>query len=95
MSVDTTSSRAFGGGADPGVGADCGSEVADSTLALRSSEVCWPEWMSGSGTFPVSRVCDTVVMLARIGNWIGAFRDRDRQQRVVRANSAIATVAMA
>ena len=95
MSVETTSFRAFGGLEEAGLGADGGNEGVDSTLALRSSEMCWPDWMSGSGTLPVSRVCDTVVMPARRGGCIVAFCDWSKERRIVRANSAMVTVAMA
>lgn len=93
----TTSSRAFGEAGDgaAGDGADCGNEGAASTLALRSCETCWPDWMSGSGTLPVSSVCDTVVRPARRGSCRGAVGGCSRERRIVRAKSAMVEGAMA
>lgn len=93
----TTSSRAFAeaGDGDAGAGADLGSDGADSTLALRSCETWWPDWMSGSGTLPVSSVCDTVVMAARNGMCRFAVCDWFSERRIVRANRAMVTGAVA
>jgi hypothetical protein len=70
MCDETTSSRACGEGlalaftGDGALGGICG---VDWTLSLRSWDTCCPERMRGSGTLPVSRVCDTVVICARKG----------------------------
>jgi hypothetical protein len=45
--------------------------------------------MSGSGVFDVSRVCDTVVMLARSTVGLNAVLDSRSTFRAERANSAI------
>jgi hypothetical protein len=55
--------------------------------------VCWPERMRGSGTLPVSRVCDTVVMWERRGRrYVGGNGVRDSRSvlRAERANRAMA-----
>ena len=49
----------------------------------------WPDWISGSGVFDVSRLCDIVVTPAR--KIVGCIIDLDskRALRAVRASSAI------
>jgi hypothetical protein len=72
--------------------------VPVSTLRARSCEVCWPDWMSESGTLPVSSVCDTVVILARKGKRkVGGSAERvsKRDRRSVWPNSAMVMCAMA
>lgn len=70
-------------------------DCAFSTVALG---MCWPDRISGSGTLPVSRLCDTVVILARKGRRkVGGSIDRDSRSalRLERTNSAIGMCAMA
>lgn len=91
MCFETTSCRVCGVGLTSGAagsGAFCGSFCGAATLSLRSWDICWPDRMSGSGTLPVSRVCDTVVMLARSGRrYVGAIADLD-SKRALRADRA-------
>ena len=49
----------------------------------------WLDWMSGSGVFDVSRLCDTVVIRAR--RTVGCIIDLDSKKafRAERVNSVI------
>lgn len=61
-------------------------------LPFMASDIRWPDWMSGSGTLPVSSECETVVMRARKGrrNVGGSvLRASRRVRRMVGANIVI------
>ena len=100
MWVETMSSRVCGDGlisAADGDDAFAGVYVVDCTFSFRSCEMCCPDRIMGSGTLPVSSVCDTVVMWARRGRRnVGGNADRDSRMhcRAERANSAIVMFAM-
>jgi len=74
-----------------------GLEGGVSSFCLSSEEMCCPDWMSGSGTLPASRVCETVVMWARKGrmNVCGSVEGASRsERRAVRARKAMVDGAM-
>jgi hypothetical protein len=76
-----------------GAGAACGSCGGACTFSLRASETCWPDRIRGSGTLPVSSVCDTVVMGERRGRrYVGGNGVRDSRSvlRAERASKAMA-----
>lgn len=78
--------------AEGGVGAGSGTDGVALILSLRACETCWPDWMSGSGTLPASRLCDTVVMLARKGSRAAVDKAEgvsSNDRRIVRAKRAI------
>ena len=64
-----------------------GSDGSESSCDIRgfvvfSFEMCFAELMRGSGTFPGSVVCDTVVRHCRNGSWSGDL-DCSNERRTV------------
>lgn len=98
---ETMSERACGLGlmcAAAGLGASAAKGCGVCARSFAACDMCWPERMSGSGTLPVSRLWDTVVILARRGRRnVGGrvARDSSKALRADRAKRAMLTCAMA
>lgn len=86
----------FGVG-DEGGGAFCDRLSVFLTFSFNSLEIWCPDWIKGSDTLPVSRLCDTVVILARKGKRnVGGRAERvsKRDRRSVWPSSAIVVESM-